>query len=354
MNGILNEIISKISLIIKDYKYLPEVVDRESIASIDLHVKKWISQFDPEDREFVLKHTYNLLSVNYYSETRYDNLLRGIAKNKNNEKHFRSDCFVSIQSHGGSQEEITEKLNNFILDEIQLSLPVLSLDDDKSDFSKFRYITYLDDFSFSGKLIGDDIEKIINDLKLDKVNIRIVAFLIHSQGFYNLKRRLCDFVEDNGLDIDFHFNKRFWGYVENSISNGYSWNTCTYFHELVPCNEVLEEKGLLDVELYRPNFFRIGSNDKCILGNESDRRRIEKIFSSIGFHIISKSASPKKSMKPLGFSTYHGFGFGGNVFSYRNCPNNTPLVFWWGSYEETGNAAIDCWYPLMKRRGYYA
>ena len=86
MNGNLNEIISKISLIIKDYKYLPEVVDRKSIASIDLHVEKWISQFDLEDREFVLEHTYNLLSENYYSETRYDNLLRGVAKNRKNEK----------------------------------------------------------------------------------------------------------------------------------------------------------------------------------------------------------------------------------------------------------------------------
>lgn len=354
MNGNLNEIISKISLIIKDYKYLPEVVDRESIASIDLHVERWISQFDLEDREFVLKHTYNLLSKNYYSETRYDNLLRGVAKNENNEKHFRSDCFVSIQSHGGSQNEITEKLNKFIQNEINLSLPVLSLDNDNADFSKFRYITYLDDFSFSGKLIGDDIEKIITDLELDNVNIRILVFLAHSQGFYNLERRLYDFVKDNELDINFHFNKRFWGDVDNSISNGYSWNTSTYFPESVTCNEVLEEKGLLDAELYQPNYFRNGSNNNCILGNESDRRRIEKIFSSIGFHIISKSASPKKSMKPLGFSTYHGFGFGGNVFSYRNCPNNTPLVFWWGSYEETGNAAIDCWYPLMKRRGYYA
>lgn len=349
-----NGIISKISLIIKDYKNLPEVVDSKSVASIDLHVKKWISQFEPEDREFVLKHTYNVLSVNYYSESHYDNLLRRVAINKSNEKFFRNDCFVSIQSHGGSQDEITEKLNTFIKDEINLSVPVLSLYDDKSNFSKFRQIVYLDDFSFSGKLIGDDIEKLINDLGLDKVKIQIIVFIAHSQGFYNLERRLSDFVKDNELDIKFHFNKRFWGDVDNSISNGYSWNTSTYFPELVTCNEVLEEKGLLDVELYQPNYFRSGSNNKCILGNESDRRRIEKIFSSIGFHIISKCASPKKSMKPLGFSTYHGFGFGGNIFSYRNCPNNTPLVFWWGSYEETGNAAIDCWYPLMKRRGYYA
>ncbi|EDS4330528.1 hypothetical protein DAI91_004881 [Salmonella enterica subsp. enterica serovar 4,[5],12:i:-] len=354
MSENLNKIISKISSIIKDYKNLPEVVDSESVASIDLHVKKWISQFEPEDREFVLKHTYNILSVNYYSESRYDNLLRNVAKNKSNEEFFRNDCFVSIQSHGGSQDEITEKLNTFIKDEINLSVPVLSLYDDKSNFSKFRQIIYLDDFSFSGKLIGDDIEKLINDLELDKVKIRIIVFIVHSQGLFNLERRLSDFVKHKGLDIRFYFNKRFWGDVDNSISNDFSFKTNTYFPELVPCNEVLEEKGLLDVELYRPNYFRIGSNDKCILGNESDRRRIEKIFSSIGFYIISKSASPKRSMKPLGFSTYHGFGFGGNVFSYRNCPNNTPLVFWWGSYEETGNAAIDCWYPLMKRRGYYA
>lgn len=32
-------------------------------------------------------------------------------------------------------------------------------------------------------------------------------------------------------------------------------------------------------------------------------------------------------MKPLGYKTYRGLGFGGTIFTYRNCPNNTPLVF---------------------------
>ncbi|MGN7508632.1 phosphoribosyltransferase-like protein [Aeromonas salmonicida] len=353
MNENFNKKITNISLIIKDYRYLPEVIDKDSIASIELHVKKWISQFALEDREFVLDHTYNLFSKNYYSEICYNNLLSDVAKNKDNKRHFSRDCFVSIQSHGGSQDEITGKLNKFIQDEIGFSLPILSLEDDKSNFSRFNYITYLDDLSFSGKLIGDDIEKFITDFKLDKVKIRILVFLAHSQGLYNLKKRLCDFVKNNKLDINFHFNRRFWGDVENSVSEYHSWKTSTYFPEQITCDEVLKVKGLGDVELYQPNCFRVDSNDGCILGNTGDRRRIEKIFSSIGFDIISKSVSPKRSMKPLGFSTYHGFGFGGNVFSYRNCPNNTPLVFWWGSYEKTGNAAIDCWYPLMKRRGYY-
>ena len=347
----INELISGVSSIIKDYRNLPDDIHADCIESVDKHVKKWISQFKQNDREFVLRHTYNLLSKNYYSEVHYDKLLQGVAKNKNNHNLFRNDCFLSIQRRSGSQREVLEKLIGYVQNEINFLPQVIFLNDDFPDLSGFNYITYFDDFSFSGKLIGDDVENFISRLELNNVNIRIVVFLIHSHGFYSLRRRLDKFVKENNLNIKFKFNPLFWGRVENSISDNFSWNTSIYFPEESCCNEILDEKGLTGVELYTPGYFRVGSHDECILGNESDRRRIERIFSSIGFDIISNSLSPKKSMKPLGFSTYYGFGFGGNVFSYRNCPNNTPLVFWWGNYEETGNAAVDCWYPLMKRRG---
>ena len=52
---------------------------------------------------------------------------------------------------------------------------------------------------------------------------------------------------------------------------------------------------------------------------------------------------------PLGFSSFKGFGFGGNVYSYRNIPNNTPLCLWWGNPNNNG---LGDWYPLMMRTVY--
>ena len=55
----------------------------------------------------------------------------------------------------------------------------------------------------------------------------------------------------------------------------------------------------------------------------------------------------RKKWKPLGISSFPGFGFGALLFSYRNCPNNTPLAFWWGDWN--GNST---WYPLFQRKTY--
>jgi len=67
---------------------------------------------------------------------------------------------------------------------------------------------------------------------------------------------------------------------------------------------------------------------------------------------LQHSRTPSEVLKPLGFTKFDGLGFGGTTFTYRNCPNNAPLAFWWGDYEPTGVPALDCWYPLMKRIGY--
>ena len=353
MNTKRIETISKISNIIKDYKNLPPTVNSDCIESINNHVERWVSQFEKNDVDFILDHTYRLLSKNYYSENEYDRLLNNVARDNRNEELFKRNCFICIQSHGSSQSYLTNKLSYIICDEIGFDSPIFCYSENKHDISNFKHFTYLDDFSFSGKIIEDDIKNFIESMSLNNVEINIFVFICHSQGFYNLKNRLKRFVSEKNLNITFCFNERFWGEVNNSTSTQYSCKSETYFPTRDTCDHILNIKGLTNCGLYKPNVFRVNSHENCILGSIDDRRKIEEIFSSFGFDIISNSIDPKKSMKPLGFSTYNGFGFGGNIFSYRNCPNNTPLVFWWGNYEKTGNNAIDCWYPLMKRKGYY-
>lgn len=353
MNTTRIETISKISNIIKDYDNLPPTVDSYYIESVNNHVERWVSQFEKNDVDFILNHTYRLLSSNYYSKDKYDLLLNNLARTRGNEKLFKRNCFICVQSHGSSQSYLTNKLSSIVYDEIAFDFPIFRYSENKYDISDFKYFTYLDDFSFSGKIIEDDIKFFIESMNLNNVEINIFVFICHSQGFYNLQNRLKKFVSEKNLNIRFCFNKRLWGEVNNSTGTEYSWESGTYFPTRDTCDHILNLKGLTQTSLYKPNVFRVDSHKDCILGSFDDRCRIEKIFSSFGFDILSNSINLKKSMKPLGFSTYNGFGFGGNIFSYRNCSNNTPLVFWWGSYEKVENNAIDCWYPLMKRKGYY-
>ncbi|EBS5002175.1 hypothetical protein DQ062_24880 [Salmonella enterica subsp. enterica serovar Havana] len=348
-----SEIISEIANIISDYKHLPSFIDRTSNASVSSHVMKWVNQFSEDDKNIVLRHTHRVLSDRYFSEKDYDLKIDNIVNLKKNHQYFKSDCLLSAQSHGESQRNLNEKLNNAIENKLKIKMPVLNSSDFFVDSSRFDYINYIDDFSFSAKLVGDDVIGFIRDHGVNNAKIRIIIFVFHSYGLYALKNKLNDFIKENKLNIEFIYNHRFWLDVNNDIHPDYSCNSEVYFLEENAYKKILSANGLSDDDKYKTTVFRIGSHKDCILGDESERRKIEEIFSMKGFEIISHSELPKKSMKPLGFSTFPGVGFGGNVFSYRNCPNNTPLVFWWGTYQKTNNEAIDCWYPLMRRQGYY-
>jgi len=347
------KIVSDIAEIIKDYKYLPDFLDRSSHDDLCSHVEKWIDQFLFEDRSFVLNHTKKILSERYFSESKYDSQLQSIVKNKKNHHHFRKDCLLSVQARGGSQNDINLKLNSLIKKEINIEMPIIHSEWSGVDVSGFNYVNYVDDFSFSAKLVGDDIISFITENGIDNTKIRILILLAHTYGYFYLRRRLNEFIGENKLNIEFVFNRRYWGDVNNDIATSYSWRSETYFLQESTYNEVIHEYHLEEDDKYKTSVFRVDSHENCILGDNGERNRIEKIFTQKGLDIISCSDSPKASMKPLGFSVFKGFGFGGNVFSYRNCPNNTPLVFWWGAYEKTNKKEFDCWYPLMKRHGYY-
>lgn len=346
-------IISEIANLISDFKYLPNFEEGDAHENIKSHVERWGRQFN-DDMDFVLIHTRNLLKDRYFKASDYDKVLNDVASNAKNHRHFRNDCLLNIQERGGSQSDLISLFNQKINNNIGITMPVISSSDDLSsiDYTGFNYITYMDDFSFSAKLAGDDIIRFINDSEIDNAKIRVVLFLVHSYGMYQLENRLNAYVEEHDLNIEFIFNKHFWGVVNNSIAHGYSCNSSVYFPESGLAAEILDSCNYTGSELYTPRVFRVGSHSDCILGNDQDRRRIEGIFSSKGFDIINSCIEVSRSLKPLGFSSFPGLGFGGNVFSYRNCPNNVPLVFWWGSYSESGNPALDCWYPLMKREVY--
>lgn len=346
-------VISEIANLISDFRYLPEFKEGDAHENVKSHVERWGMQFN-DDMDFVLTHTRNLLKERYFKISDYNSILDNVAKNTQNHHHFRNDCLLNIQKRGGSQSELIGLLNQKIKNNIGQFMPVISSSDDLSsvDYKRFKYINYIDDFSFSAKLAGDDIIRFINESGIDNAKIRVILFLAHSYGMYHLERRLKDYAKEHKLKITFIFNKHFWGVVDNSVGSWYSRYASVYFPELDLAGEILARYNYAGSELYSPRFFRTSNHRNCILGNDEDRRRIEDIFTSKGFDIINSCADISPSLKPLGFSSFPGLGFGGNVFSYRNCPNNVPLVFWWGSYSHTGNQALDCWYPLMKRDVY--
>ncbi len=72
-----------------------------------------------------------------------------------------------------------------------------------------------------------------------------------------------------------------------------------------------------------------------------NRVRLENVFLKKGVELLQhvKTLSVKQ-IRPLGYTikSHKTFGLGTLFFTYRNIPNNCPIVFWWGNN----------WYPLFK------
>jgi len=94
------------------------------------------------------------------------------------------------------------------------------------------------------------------------------------------------------------------------------------------------------------NYRCVGNN---IFSSEKNRIILEREFTLAGLKINSSIHDEEKKLywKPLGITPLKGLGFGAMVLTYRNCPNNTPLVLWWGDWD---NNVI--WTPLFQRKTY--
>ena len=81
-------------------------------------------------------------------------------------------------------------------------------------------------------------------------------------------------------------------------------------------------------DYYRTN--DIPQNEEFFTTPEN-RIRYENIILLKGIEILENSVTSKPNIRALGYSlpSIKDFGFGTLCFTWRNVPNNTPLVFWY-------------------------
>lgn len=98
--------------------------------------------------------------------------------------------------------------------------------------------------------------------------------------------------------------------------------------------------------------YRQANGVKNKIFSNTRREAYERIMFKYGLKIMGFFSKNSGVVKPLGYSTFRGFGFGSTVFSFRNCPNNNPLVFWWGDPTASQSHPFSRWYPLLQRKAY--
>jgi hypothetical protein len=77
-----------------------------------------------------------------------------------------------------------------------------------------------------------------------------------------------------------------------------------------------------------------------IFSSEEGRNLLEQQFLAKGTYIRTVCPLLNEYQRPLGNMLLETLGFGSTIVTFRNCPNNAPLVFW----------AEDPWHPLFYRK----
>lgn len=319
--------------ILKDYR------QDEGLNPKKENVLNWIVQFSEKNRLLILEEMIHIFKQRYLLENEVDKFLKGLISNtnltKNNPNFWEEVSLLQIQKNGKSQELMNVKFKQIVKEEKNIDISI-------NDLTKKHFI-HLDDFLFTGNRLKTDLIDWLKTVPKDS-SLDIIYIAYYKNGQYHVKQEL-DKNNQNNIKI------KFWRLAE--LENN---PNCQNVSEVLWPNEKCLTNSDIVEYLKTQGKYRLRdisqiANSHCgksIFSSETNRAILEKEFTLAGLNIISKiNEMDRKKWKPLGISSFPGFGFGALLFSYRNCPNNTPLAFWWGDWN--GNST---WYPLFQRKTY--
>lgn len=321
---------------IKDFRKDEGVqITRESI-------REWAEQFG-NDAEFMLAETNNILEKTYLPKDVAIDLLRNFIKghllrHKYNDivSYLKDVCFLRLQPKGKSQDVLVDMVEDIIRTDYGL---------DVADFEEYpkKLFIYFDDVLITGGTIGDDLanwlneDNRINDLNNHTIKLEVNLFVEHRFG-HNMVLFRMENITCKGLNTG---NIHIWRYyeIENHLKLPYIYGGQKLNAVAIPVKETLSSDAIkyweeLDAQKHSDYAFR----PECRPAKEEyftsaeNRIRFEKILVDKGLYIINQiQGEVKSNVRPLGFiyPSYKTFGVGTLFFTWRNVPNNSPLVFWW-------------------------
>lgn len=317
--------IEKLLGIIKDYR-------SGQIKNIDQeHIERWISQFTPEHQTEILKETTNILEKMYFSKEKISSNFASLINNqeltKGNPRAFwGSASLLDIQGGGNSQRELVQLFSDLLRDSLGIEANINS--PNSSEYF------YLDDAIYTGNRLRHDLENWIEASAPAKCTVRIATIALHRGGYYFVREKLKEKIQACGKQVEIQWLRVF----EVEDRKTYIFNSDVLRPTSAPA--IPEVTAYIQNMRYAP-IMRTpgGSGELKIFSSEQARNLIEQEFLTKGVLIRERCPNLGIRQRPLGNSVLETLGFGATFVSYRNCPNNAPLVFWVG----------DPWYPLFPR-----
>ena len=339
-------LIHDIYKLIKDYRL--EFSDGSRISRS--RIKNWIDQFDKELRIPILTELKNVFEKRYCSKKDVKEFLEAIILKLTQDFKFPSPLefllnsdFLNLQPIGKSQRVMLSLFNELIQEKYGLSLA------DCGTISK-KYSIYIDDILCTGlTLISDTKDWSEKEFSTGKTNKQAVAdgstvlvfayVFIHEKNYHKKKAEMR-FKISNEISNNHKMYRM--SEIENGIGqsskidliypleNGQPQSVIDYKNEIIELvdNHTQQYNRTSPEEFYRPAGL---PTTEQFFTSSQNRLIVENTFLHKGIEILQNANPNNRNMRALGYSipSLKNFGFGALCFTWRNVPNNAPLVFWY-------------------------
>jgi len=292
------------------------------------HVENWIRQF-PDQQDEILAELAHVLGQTYLNEANLRNIVGHFVTDAaivgaSPRDFWLSAHLMDAQGGGTSQRHMVGLVREAIAANFG-ALPEPAVPQ--------TYI-YLDDISYSGSRVRQDIVRWVNGAAPDGARLLVFTIGTHRYGHWSVSRKITEAIDTSGKSIRFQWPAYFM-FEDRAYQTDSS-------DVLRPTETVDAAVAVYVAQLSRPVIWRNGTNSGPfgVFSSNAGRSVLEQGFLRAGLEVRRLCPNLPPPHRPLGFTNLEMLGFGSTIVTYRNCPNNAPLALW----------AAYPWYPLFPRR----
>ena len=314
-----SELLQSIAKIIADYR-ADEIPSRTPTL-----INEWLQQFPEAIQDSLLEALAYVMRKTYVSHDRFREFLKGLASTDKLSPgtdpgaYWRKANLLSIQQGGNSQKEILSMFDEVIQEEYGFGL-------EQTGGSNGDFI-YLDDCIATGSRLRSDVCNWLKEDTPRNINLHVITPILF-KGSWWVDDEIKKAAQDNGKTII--ITKWRLDQFEMENRRRYSHRADVLWPTSVPDQEVVHRYCAYLEDLGYPPVLRNSGHSGVsgIFKDDAQKILMEKEFLLRGCHIREEQVNLPDKLRPLGYSNLHTFGFGSMFVTYRNCPNNCPLVFW--------------------------
>ena len=298
------------------------------------HIEKWISNFESDKQQSILKELNHVLGKTYISKHNMKSFMTLVVKDSkitggDHESYWKNVNFLNIQGGGNSQNELLDIFNNSLKEIYSFSVEDCGKSTD--------LFVYIDDVLYTGNRVLIDIKKWIKESAPNNATLNIIFMILHKGGFEYANKYIESEIKTSKKQITVNwFSKK---EFSDSYTNRY--DSDVLHPSILPESELL---AIYKNKMGHKPILRSGNGigSSSLFSTPENRVVLETEFLTQGLYVLSICPYLRSInyMRPLGNIVLETLGFGSLIVTYRNCANNCPLVLWAG----------DPWYPLFPRK----